>query len=374
MNIAIVANSSWNIYNFRLSLIRYFQKCGYAVYIFCPDDGYVSQIKEQATAHCIIINNLERKGTNPFKDLQLVAELQKGYRENKIDIALHFTIKPNVYGTIAAKRLGITSIANVTGLGSALLKKGLLASVAKRIFKFALRKSDKIVTQNKNDKKYLEDLNINKPGNIIIINGSGIDSDFYSPGPQMIKKNNNFVFLFIGRFLFDKGIIELIDAFNKVCEERNDAELNLLGEIDRGNPSSVDDATLQEWLKNSSIKNLGHQLDSKQYISNSDCVVLPSYREGLAKSLLEGMSMAKPIIATNVPGCKDLITENNGILCEAKSSESLKSAMLSMLELPEEALNAMGSYGRKMILEKYDENIINKSYGDLISSLTGRTA
>lgn len=374
MNIAIVANSSWNIYNFRLSLIRYFQRCGYNVFIFCPDDGYTSQIKEQVTAHCIVINNLQRKGTNPFKDLKLVSELQKGYKKNKIDIALHFTIKPNVYGTLAAKRLGIISIANVTGLGSALLKKDLLSSVAKRIFKFALRKADRIVTQNENDKKYLEHLNINKPGNIIIINGSGINADFYSPNSPSIKDDQSFIFLFIGRFLFDKGIIELIDAFNMVCEERKDAELHLLGEIDKGNPSSVNDATLQDWLRNSNIKNLGHQLGSKQYISISDCVVLPSYREGLAKSLLEGMSMAKPIIATNVPGCKDLVTEGNGILCEVKSSESLKAAMLSMLELPQEKLTAMGNCGREMILEKYDENIINNSYGDLISSLTKHTA
>lgn len=374
MNIAIVANSSWNIYNFRLSLIRYFQNSGWSVFVFSPDDGYISQIKELTTAKCIIIHNLERKGTNPFKDLQLASELQKGYKENNIDIALHFTIKPNIYGTIAAKRLGILSIANVTGLGSALLKKGLLSSVAKRIFKFALRKSDKIVTQNKNDKKYLEHLHINKPENIIIINGSGINSDFYAPDALKLKSHKKFTFLFIGRFLFDKGIVELIEAFNKVCLERDDAELHLLGEIDKGNPSSVDDGTLQEWLKNSSIKNLGHQLDSKQYISNSDCVVLPSYREGLAKSLLEGMSMARPIIATNVPGCKDLVTEGNGILCEVKSSESLKSAMLRMLELPEEKLTAMGSCGREMILEKYDENIINKSYGNLVNSLTGHTA
>jgi glycosyltransferase involved in cell wall biosynthesis len=229
MNIAIVANSSWNIYNFRLSLIRYFQNRGYNVFIFSPDDGYVDRIKAGTTAECIIIHHLERKGTNPFKDLQLVSELQKGYQENNIDIALHFTIKPNVYGTLAAKRMGIAAIANVTGLGSALLKKGLLSSITKRIFKYALRQADKIVTQNNTDQNYLKSLQINTAENILIINGSGINSDFYSPEASVSKDKEKFVFLFIGRFLFDKGIVELIEAFNEISKKNSNAELHLLG-------------------------------------------------------------------------------------------------------------------------------------------------
>jgi glycosyltransferase involved in cell wall biosynthesis len=370
MTIAIVANTSWNIHNFRLGLIMHLQSIGHTVYFVSPYDEFAILVNQKTKAQHIDLNQLERKGKNPFQDFLLYKELKSIYRKYKIDIALHYTIKPNIYGALACKSAGIKCICNVTGLGYVFLKKSITNHIIKMFFKQSLNKSDMIVLQNDEDRNLMLDNHFFEESKIKLIYGSGINSKLFAPTATILNQNH-FVFLFIGRLLYDKGIVELFKAFTTLSRKHPQIQLHIVGEIDNDNPSAVKHHELEKIItENSNVIYFGKRTDVRQNIDNANVVVLPSYREGLPKSLLEAMAMSKPIITTNAPGCSQLIYGNtNGYMCEVKSSADLMDKMESILLLPDETRQAMGLASRKLVLEKYDETIIVKHYEDLINSL-----
>jgi glycosyltransferase involved in cell wall biosynthesis len=370
MNIAITSNTSWNIHNFRLGLIRHLQSLGHTVYFVSPYDEFAILVTQKTKAQHIDLFKLDRKGKNPFTDYFLYKELKEIYTKYKIDIALHYTIKPNIYGALAANKSNVKCICNVTGLGYVFLKTSLVNNLIKRFFKFALNKSDIIVLQNDEDKELMLANNIFPEQKIKTIYGSGINSEFFVPTP-VSHNEQSFIFLFIGRLLYDKGIVELFKAFSTLSKKYNQIQLHIVGEIDDENPSAVKHHELEKIITgNSNVIYYGKRTDVRQNISVADAVVLPSYREGLPKSLLEAMAMAKPIITSNAPGCSQLIHDNtNGFMCEAKSSADLMDKMERMLLLSNEQRHTMGLACRNLVLYKYDEKLIVKQYEELIMSL-----
>jgi len=363
MTIAIVLNTAWNIYNFRLGLIKGLLEEGHEVIAIAPPDEYVPQI-EAAGARFIGLKHLLRKGTNPVKDLQLVQELRGIYEQEKIDVALQYTIKPNIYGAIAASPLRTKTFCTVTGLGYSFLSTGLVNQVVKRLYKYAFKKADRIFFQNNDDRQLFLELNLLPEKKTRIIPGSGIDTDYFAPQHNQTENDGKVRFLFVGRLLYDKGIRELLDAVDILSKKYSNFQIELIGKIDEGNPSAIQEAPFQEWLAaHPQAHYAGTTNDVRSHMAKANVVVLPSYREGLPRVMLEGLSMAKPVIATNVPGCRETVIHGeNGFLVKVKNSAALAGAMQRMIEMSPELRQEMGRKGRALALERFDEKRIIERY------------
>lgn len=364
--VAVVLNTTWNIYNFRLGLMKTLRKHGYEVIAVAPTDDFVKNIEEEGFKF-ISLKNLSRKGTNPINDLKLARELHLIYKKEKIDLTLQYTIKPVIYGTLAARFAKVKSINTLTGLGYAFLSNGIVNRLVKKLYKFSLQYATRVWFQNPDDKAlFIKQKLINKE-KVDVVNGSGIDTNLFTP-QKNYQENKPLSFLFIGRLLYDKGIVEYVKAAQIVRRAGFDVEFNIVGAVDNDNPSGIDRITLDRWISENIIQYHGTTNDVRSSIEKSDIIVLPSYREGLPKVMLEGMSMAKPLIATDVPGCRATIVNNhNGYLVEAKSISSLVNAIEKMIKLKPIEREKMGALGREMALNIFDEKIIVQKYLDAIN-------
>ncbi|MCH2042654.1 MAG: glycosyltransferase family 4 protein [Saprospiraceae bacterium] len=369
LKIAIVLNTTWNIYNFRLGLVQTLIKKGHQVFAIAPHDDFVDHVTATGCIH-IPLQSLSRKGTNPVQDFRLIRELQKTYRKNQIDIALHYTIKPNIYGSFACSGSRTHSIATVTGLGYSFLKKGLIHKIANMLYKRAFNKASVVAFQNRDDQQLFERMKLVNPQKTQLIKGSGIKTDYFHPLPKT-KENRGFVFLFVGRLLYDKGVIELLSAAKQCKIQYPETEFWIVGKIDRDNPSAVDEATIQEYHQAGIINYLGESNNVRSIMRNADCVVLPSYREGLPRVMLEGLAMGKPLITTDTAGCRETVKDGyNGYMVPVKDAEALAQALQKMCTLPKEQRQEMGIRGREMAVQEFDEKIIIKHYLDIIERLT----
>lgn len=369
MRVALLVNSSWNILNYRRSLIKALLSANYEVVALAPFDNNVKQLEELGCSY-VPIKNIRRKGKNPIRDVLLIQELITVYKKHKIDLVLNYTIKPNIYGSIAAHLSRIDSICTVTGLGYSFMTNSTINKIVKRLYKLAFRKSKVVVFQNPDDLKLFVTLGLVSKKKTKLIYGSGIDTDKFQANNNL--KNSKIInFLFVGRLLFDKGISELISAVKAMAKVNNNIHLHIVGDIDRNNPASLDDNWLQTYGKHELISFYGCQNDVKSFIEMADVVILPSYREGLPRVMLEALSMEKPVITTDVPGCREVIdTQKNGFLVEAKSSTSLAEAMLKMASLSSSQRIQMGKHGRNLALTKFSSTIVDNEYLKLIKSLS----
>ncbi len=361
--IAIVLNASWNIYNFRMGLIEKLQERGYRVIALAPPDEYSPKLIA-AGVEFFPLHFLVRKSTNPFKDLRLIRELRKMYVREGVDLALQYTIKPNIYGTLAATFTRTKTICTITGLGYAFLSKGLASVVAKWLYKFAFRRADRIFFQNADDFKLFQRLKLADPARSKVVRGSGINTHYFNPAYNHTAEQDTIHFLFIGRLLHDKGVKEMMAAATEILHRNTHARFSIIGDIDDNNPAALERTALQQWLAaNPSVEHITHTNDVRSYLAKADVVVLPSYREGLPRVMLEGLSMAKPLITTDVPGCRETVTDgHNGFLVKVKDVDSLVNAMQRMIHLTPSQRTEMGQRGRKLALQHFDEKSIVQHY------------
>jgi glycosyltransferase involved in cell wall biosynthesis len=285
-------------------------------------------------------------------------------------VCFHFTIKPNIYGAIAAKLLGLKVINNITGLGTTFIHNNFISMIVRLLYRISQPFADKVFCQNQDDLELLKNNGLVNKKKLILVPGSGIDIEKFSPINSTRKPNEIFTFVYIGRLLVDKGLRELVDAVCKLNKNKLVCRLEIYGEPDSNNISSIVDEELIMWRQYSGISLKGHTDEPELALMSADCVVLPSYREGMPRSLLEAGSMALPAVATNVPGCKHFITDGlNGYLCEAKDTRSLQLKMKLMLETSFEKRVAMGEASRAIILQKFDEKILINFVINLIESM-----
>jgi len=361
--IVFSSNTAFSLYNFRLHLMRGLKNRGFRVVAVSPNESeYASFLAKEFEFYPI--KNLDRKGKNPFKDLLLLFEYIRLYKRLKPRLIINFTIKPNIYSSIAGGILGISSISVVTGLGYVFIRKTWLTNLVKLLYKIAFRFNRIVVFQNRDDSEELKGLTDKKAH---LIESSGVDTDYFSPSFCEENKKEKFTFLYVGRFLKDKGLLELVKAFERLKSENPKVELYLVGDVDEGNPQSIKREELKSWLDKGLVNWIGFQKDVRPFYCLADCVVLPSYREGIPRVLLEAMAMGKPIITTDSVGCREVcIDEFNGLLVEPKNWESLYKAMKRMVGLEEDKRKSMGLKGRQMILERYDVKLIVEKYLKLI--------
>jgi glycosyltransferase involved in cell wall biosynthesis len=370
LNIGIVANTAFNIYNFRLGLIKALEAKGHKVFAIAPSDNYVDLLKEEQI-NFIALKQLSRKGTNPINDLKLINEFRKLYKENKLDVVLQYTIKPNIYGTFAAKLIGIKSVCTVTGLGYTFLNNSIASKVAHRLYRLAFSFTDKVLFQNNDDvQTFLEHQLVDKD-KTQVVPGSGIDTDRFSPDFCEVKNDDGITrFLMIGRLLKDKGVNEYIIAAKNILQKNKHIEFHLLGEIDNQNPSAIKTEELQLWINTGIIHYHKHTKDTRPYICHADCVVLPSYREGMPRVILEGMAMGKPCITTDAPGCKDSIIDNeSGFICKTADVDALQQTMEHFILLDKNDKIRLGNNARYRAKNIFSTENINNSYLELLSKL-----
>ncbi len=370
LRIAFVANASWAIFNFRMNLVEEFLKRGFEVIIIAQFDNYSHHFLGKDNVRYIPLNGFSRESLNPITNLLLLFRLIQIYKREKPDVIFHFTIKLNIFGSIAAAINRIPSVPVVTGLGYTFLDGILIRWLVKLLYTVSFRFPKIVVFENPDDEKLFLKSGIIRPGQGRMVNGCGIDINHFHPdfeSENVRTPEKGFAFLFIGRLLKDKGIIEFIEAAKKIRKGNTDIQCWVIGERDIHNPSALDEKTLLSSIDSGAIKYFGYHEDVRPFIKAADCIVLPSYREGLPKSLLEAMAMGKAIITTDVPGCRETLNDGeNGIKVPARSSVKLLEAMLSFCKRSKDERALMGVKGRELALTRFCDTVVTHQYLDLV--------
>ncbi len=366
MRIAIVLNTSWNIYNFRMNFVKALLEAGHEVHAVAPHDNYTHFLIEAGCTHHSV--KMDSRGANPIKDVALLIELWSIYRKMKPDVVLHYTIKPNVYGTFAAAFLKIPVINNVCGLGTVFLKDNLISKVAIALYRWSFRYANKVFFQNPDDLNLFVERKLVAESAADLIPGSGIDIKKFTP--TEFNRNKQFTFLLISRLISDKGIFEFIEAVETLRATGMNARFQILGAKDPEHQRGIKEEIIDGWIASNTIEYLGTTDNVRSYIEKADCVVLPSYREGTPRTLLEAASSAKPIIATDVPGCNNIVqNQYNGLLCKLKDAKDLAAKMAEMSLMDDATLMKFGANGRRKVEEQFDENFVIDKYLQTINTM-----
>jgi glycosyltransferase involved in cell wall biosynthesis len=365
VRVAIVINTSWNIWNFRRGLVKALLAAGHEVLAIAPPDDYSARLESELGCRYVPIL-MENKGTNPIKDAQLTRRFLATYKRERPDVVLHFTIKPNIYGTLAARLAGIPSINNVSGLGTVFLIENLVSKVARGLYRLAFRYPHKVFFQNNDDRELFIRYGLIRPERTGLVPGSGVDLARFQPQEGVGRPAGvPFTFLMVARVLYEKGIVEYFEAARQVQAALgvDKVRFQLLGGVDEAGGIGVPRTTFEKWLADGAIDYLGTSDNVAEHLHRADCVVLPSYREGTPKTLLEAAACGKPLITTDVPGCRETVQHGrNGYLCQVRDAADLAAKLQAMAQLLPARLNAMGQASRELAEEKFDEKLVLREY------------
>lgn len=364
--VLILANNSIGLYNFRFELIQKLKEQGYDVYFSVPQDKNDEKVKLilEAGANFIHIP-MNRRGMNPIEDLKLIRSYKKLIGNINPDIILTYTIKPNIYGNYVANKFKTPVIMNITGIGTS-LSTGKLKLIIKQMYKYGCSRASVVFFQNKDNQNFFASNNLIKKEKTIIIPGSGVNTKRFKPIEKQ-NKDGTIRFLFIGRLMKDKGIEEYLKVAEKLTKEHSNLEFQILGSFEE---EKYKDIIKQN--KNNKIKYLGTSSDIRNEIRYVDCIVNPSYHEGMSNVLLEGAAMGKPLLASNIPGCREIIDDGeNGFLFESKSTKSLKEVIIKFINLNDEKKRIMGQNSRIKVEKEFDRDIVINQYLKIIQSILG---
>lgn len=361
--IIVSANSFWNIANFRSGLLKALTAEGFRIVIAAPDPK--PEWADQFGASAVPIS-IDRSGLNPIRDALLLQDYLRLMRRLRPAAFVGFTAKPNIYGSLAASLCGIPSLPNVSGLGTAFINSGPLSTIVGRLYRLAFRGCRMIFFQNPDDSELFIRRRIVRREQVRILPGSGVDLAHFSPSPLP----DSIRFLFVGRLLGDKGVREFVEAARLVRRAHPGWKFQLLGSLDGENRSAIQQAELDRWLAEGWVEHLGQVDDVRPYMAAATAVVLPSYREGLPRSLLEAAAMARPLIATDVPGNRHIVSNGvNGFLCAVRHPSDLASAMGKMGEMKSEERAAMGQAGREIVEREFSEARVTTAYCEALAQL-----
>jgi len=368
MTVAIVSNSVWNLSNFRRPIIKAFLLEGCRVVLLAPDGEGVIELEAEG-ASFIPLKNLKRKSINPLNDLRLISELSRIYRQEQVDVALHYTIKPVIYGSLAARWLSRKSIATITGLGYTFLGGRANTLLVSMLYRLALRRAQVVFFHNPDDRDLFIGKGIVPPSISELSPGSGIDLNHYAY--EDYSQASPGLFLFVGRLLSDKGIREFIAAARLARQVNPAISFQVIGDIDEGNPASVSSAELSAWKKEGVVEFLGQLPDVRPALVQASFVVLPSYREGCPRVLLEAAATGRPLIAFDVPGSREVaIDGQNGWLVPLKDEVALGNIFLQAATQPFSECQIMGARGRALMETKFSDTFVTKLYLDKLRSFS----
>ena len=338
---------------------------GYQLTIIAPPDKFSHKLRDMGCA--VVDLPMAAKGTNPLQDLKLMYTLFRLYLQIAPNFIIHYTIKPNIYGSLAAKWAGIPSLAITTGLGYTFVNDNLVAKVARGLYKLAFRFPEEVWFLNEDDRQAFLEYSLVSGSKAKLLHGEGVNVSHFSP-ISVSSNNNRLTFLLIARMLWDKGIGEYIEAARVIKSKYPKTHFQLLGACDVPNPSLISREQISLWESEGIVEYLGTTDDVRTVIANVDCVVLPSYREGIPRTMLEAAAMAKPLIVSDAPGCKDVVIHGKtGFLCKVKNRDSLAAAMELIINQSTQERVDMGMAGRNLVLHKFDERVVIEKYIDMLS-------
>jgi len=363
--VVFVANTSWYLYNFRLSLIRYLAARGFDVQLLAPEDHYTALL--EADGWTVHRWQVSRRSINPWMEGRAQLDLLRHYRNLKPDLVHHFTIKACLYGTVAAKAAGVPHVINaVTGLGHLFLAERKRARILRKLVKlpyraaFSARRST-VVFQNAADQELLVKLGLVEPSRSSVISSSGVDLIRFQPAGTDRPFQTPPVLLFPSRLIREKGVSELLEALRLLADENLQVQLWIAGDLDHGNRSSLDPVELKQLENVEGVRLLGHVDDMPALYDMVDIVVLPSWREGLSKALIEAAAMEKPIVTTDVPGCRDVVEHGiSGLLVPLRDVHSLALAIRLMVNQPQLA-RRLGQAARDKVAREFAVDLVNQS-------------
>jgi len=364
MRIVLTGNTSFKIANFRAGLISALHEDGHELIVVSPPDDY-TEILQQMGCTTIALR-MDRNGTNPLSEAMLMTAIYRQLAQLRPDYVFGYTIKNNIYAGMACRRLGIPFAPNVTGLGPAFNRRGLLNKVVRRLYLSAFRDAQMVFFQNKEDRQTFLEVGLVAPEFTRLLPGSGVDLERFKEMP--LPSSPPVRFLLIARMLRDKGVCQFADAAAQVRAEHPEAEFQLLGPLDHAAKSRIEMAEIDAWQSAGVLSYLGATTDVRPYIERADCVVLPSYyREGTPRSLLEAAAMGRPLITTNMPGCQDTLLDGvSGYLVRPQDSEDLAGAFKRFLALSPGDRQGMGKAGRALMEAQFSECIVIEAYRELL--------
>ena len=330
--------------------------------LICPDTEFMSPLLEMGCEFRRL--KMPSKTTNPLSDIRIFFGFLCLLMSERPDIFLGFTIKPFVYGSIAAKIVGAKSIGTVTGLGTAFIHNNWVTKVAKILYRLSGSMMDRVFFQNQEDLDFFVTHKLAKREKAVLVPGSGVDLQHFSKRP--VNQNRSIrepVFLFIGRVLWDKGMHELVESARSLKRKLPGAKIQIAGKADADNLTAVGEGQLTEWADEGVIEYLGFHSDPRGLIENADCVVLPSYREGLPRSLLEGAAIGRPLLASDCVGCTEVVVDGvNGFLFRKKNTQSLLRAMEKFAHLSISERQRFGDAARAIAEKEFDEEMVLERY------------
>lgn len=370
MRVLITANAAWNLVNFRSGLIRALQDAGHEVSAAAPADAEHARVLERMGCrfHPVPVDS---KGLSPRRDFATALAYRRLLARTRLDCMLAYTAKPNIYGSLAARSLRVPVINNVSGLGAAFIAGGWLSWTLKRLYQAALSGSHLVFFQNGSDRDEFVTAGVVSGERTKLLPGSGVDLEHFQPSPAPARDGVRF--LLIGRVVRDKGLMEYHGAAKLLRRSDPKLRFDILGIQDPLHPTAIPPEQLAAWEEAGDVRYLGEVPDPRPVIADADCVVLPSYREGTSKALLEAAAMAKPLVATDVPGCREVVDEGvNGFLARVRDPEDLARAMARMATLTPVERARMGAASRAKMEREFDERIVIRAYLDAVAGLQRR--
>lgn len=377
--VLLCSNTFWSIYNFRRGPIAAMLAAGHPVHVAAPADAFAEKL---ASMGCVVhVVPMAAKGQNPLQDLALMWRLYRLYRQVRPAVIFHYTIKPNIYGSIAAHLARIPSVSMTTGLGYVFIRESLTTRLARQLYRVAFRHTRENWFLNAEDHRAFVQHGLVALGKTRLLPGEGVDLAHFAKAPwprahvadaadAADAPPSPMRFLLIARLLRDKGVLEYVEAARALRTAMPHVTCQLLGAADVENPTAITRGEVEAWQREGVIEYLGTTDDVRPCIANAHCVVLPSYREGLSRTLLEASAMGRPLIATDVPGCRDVIDDGvTGRLVPARDAAALTECMREVALMPASALEGMGDAGRAKVAREFDEHVVIAEYFRILGSL-----
>lgn len=371
MRIAIISNTSWSIFNFRLKLLEALVKAGHEVIVIGSKDKYLARLRALGITAAGI--PFSRDGTHPIKELRTVYSIRKALKRHRIDVVLTFTPKGNIYSAMAIWGRRIRQVANVSGLGSAFIRIDTLSLWVLRLYWFFFRRVDHVFFQNEVDREIFLVRRIVEPERTTRLPGSGVDLSYFAHVPLREHSPDEVVFLLFGRLLWDKGIREYIEAARIIKAGRPGVKCLVLGAPEINESLGPTRGQILNWSKERLIEYHGRVDDVRPYVEKADCVVLPSvYREGVPRTLLEAAAMGRPVITCDSVGCRDAVTHGlTGYLCRPRDARDLAAKMTRFVSIGYAGWQKMGLEGRQKMMREFDENLVIQRYTKVLNEMSG---
>lgn len=361
MKIMILANHDVGLYQFRKELIEELLKDNEVV-ISLPDGEMIDLLTRMGCKY--IYTEIDRRGINPFRDIKLVFDYKKIIMSERPDLIITYTIKPNIYGGYVCSKLKIPYAINITGLGTAFEKGGLLKKLVTFLYKISCKKAKVVFFENEANRNLFVEERIVDKEKTYRLNGAGVNLKKYSLLDY--PRDNRIKFLFMGRVMAEKGITELFEAMKRLIGEGVNCELNVIGGYEENFKAVIEKYESEGWLHY-----FGYQKDVRPFIEACHCMVLPSWHEGMANTNLEGAASGRPIITTNIPGCKEAVIDNRtGFLVKKRDVNDLYIKLKCFTEMSYEKRKNMGIEGRKHMEKVFDKTkVVRETINELMRNI-----